>query len=67
MAHASSRSGAHRHVGVDGLLQLIGPVTLLDSLRAVRPVPETDRFVAYFESMADVSGIVLARGSVTVR
>jgi hypothetical protein len=33
----------------------------------LRPAPETDRFVAYYESMANVSGIVLARDSVTVR
>lgn len=32
----------------------------------LRPAPETNRFVAYFESMADVSGIVLARDSTTV-
>jgi hypothetical protein len=29
--------------------------------------PETDRFVSYFESMADASGVVLARDSATVR
>lgn len=33
----------------------------------LQPATETDRFVAYFESMADVSGIVLARDSVIVR
>jgi hypothetical protein len=33
----------------------------------LQPAPETDRFVSYFESMADVSGTVLARDSVTVR
>jgi hypothetical protein len=33
----------------------------------LRPAPETDRFVAYYESMANVSGIVLARDSATVR
>jgi hypothetical protein len=33
----------------------------------LQPAPETDRFVAYYESMADVSGITLARDSVTVR
>jgi len=33
----------------------------------LQPAPETDRFVRYFESMADVSGTVLARDSVTVR
>jgi hypothetical protein len=32
----------------------------------LQPAPETDRFVAYYESMADVSGIVLARHSVTL-
>jgi hypothetical protein len=33
----------------------------------LQPATETDRFVGYFESMADVSGTVLARDSVTVR
>jgi hypothetical protein len=33
----------------------------------LQPAAETDRFVTYFESMADVSGTVLARDSVTVR
>jgi hypothetical protein len=33
----------------------------------LRPARETDRFVSYFESMANVSGIVLARDSVTLR
>jgi hypothetical protein len=33
----------------------------------LRPAPETNRFVSYFESMADASGVVLARDSVTVR
>jgi hypothetical protein len=33
----------------------------------LQPAAETDRFVAYYESMADVSGIVLARESVNVR
>jgi hypothetical protein len=33
----------------------------------LRPARETDRFVSYFESMADVSGTVLARDSVIVR
>jgi hypothetical protein len=33
----------------------------------LRPATETDRFVSYFESMADVSGTVLARDSVIVR
>jgi hypothetical protein len=33
----------------------------------LQPAPETNRFVAYYESMADVSGLVLARDSVTVR
>jgi hypothetical protein len=33
----------------------------------LQPAAETDRFVSYFESMADVSGTVLARDSVTVR
>ena len=33
----------------------------------LQPAPETDRFVSYYESMADVSGTVLARDSVTVR
>jgi hypothetical protein len=33
----------------------------------LQPAPETDRFVRYYESMADVSGTVLARDSVTVR
>jgi hypothetical protein len=33
----------------------------------LQPAPETNRFVAYYESMADVSGTVLARDSVTVR
>jgi hypothetical protein len=33
----------------------------------LQPAPETDRFVRYFESMADVSGTILARDSVTVR
>jgi hypothetical protein len=33
----------------------------------LQPAPETNRFVAYFESMADASGTVLARDSVTVR
>jgi hypothetical protein len=33
----------------------------------LQPAAETDRFVAYFESMADVSGTVLARDSITVR
>jgi hypothetical protein len=33
----------------------------------LQPAPETDRFVRYFESMADVSGTVLARDSVTAR
>lgn len=33
----------------------------------LQPAPETDRFVRYFESMADISGTVLARDSVTVR
>ena len=32
----------------------------------LQPARETNRFVAYFESMADVSAIVLARDSVTV-
>jgi hypothetical protein len=32
----------------------------------LQPAPETDRFVRYYESMADVSGTVLARDSVTV-
>lgn len=32
-----------------------------------RPARETDRFVSYFESMADASGTVLARDSVIVR
>jgi hypothetical protein len=32
----------------------------------LQPAAETDRFVAYFESMADASGTVLARDSVTV-
>jgi hypothetical protein len=33
----------------------------------LQPAPETDRFVAYYESMAGSSGIVLARDSVTLR
>jgi hypothetical protein len=33
----------------------------------LQPAAETDRFVTYFESMAHVSGVVLARDSVTVR
>ena len=33
----------------------------------LQPAPETDRFVVYFESMADVSAVVLARDSATVR
>jgi hypothetical protein len=33
----------------------------------LQPAAETDRFVAYFESMAHVSGLALARDSVTVR
>ena len=33
----------------------------------LQPAPETDRFVAYYESMAGVSGLVLARDSVMVR
>jgi hypothetical protein len=33
----------------------------------LQPAPETDRFVSYYESMADVSGTVLARDSVTAR
>jgi hypothetical protein len=33
----------------------------------LQPAPETNRFVTYFESMADASGTVLARDSVTVR
>jgi hypothetical protein len=33
----------------------------------LQPAAETDRFVAYFESMANVSGIALARDSVTIR
>ncbi|MDB4873899.1 MAG: hypothetical protein JWM41_345 [Gemmatimonadetes bacterium] len=33
----------------------------------LQPAPETNRFVAYFESMADASGTVLARDSVIVR
>jgi hypothetical protein len=33
----------------------------------LQPAAETDRFVAYFESMAHVSGLTLARDSVTVR
>ncbi len=33
----------------------------------LRPASETDRFVRYFESMADVSGTVLARDSVIAR
>jgi hypothetical protein len=33
----------------------------------LQPAAETDRFVSYFESMAEVSGTVLARDSVTVR
>jgi hypothetical protein len=33
----------------------------------LQPAPETNRFVSYYESMADVSGTVLARDSVTVR
>jgi hypothetical protein len=33
----------------------------------LQPARETDRFVSYFESMADVSGTVLARDSVIVR
>jgi hypothetical protein len=33
----------------------------------LQPAPETNRFVAYYESMADVSGTVLARDSITVR
>jgi hypothetical protein len=33
----------------------------------LQPAPETDRFVGYFESMANVSGTVLARDSITVR
>jgi hypothetical protein len=33
----------------------------------LQPSVETDRFVAYFESMADASATVLARDSVTVR
>jgi hypothetical protein len=33
----------------------------------LRPARETDRFVSYFESMADVSGTVLARDSAVVR
>jgi hypothetical protein len=33
----------------------------------LRLAPETERFVAYYESMADVSGIILARDSITVR
>jgi len=32
----------------------------------LQPAPETNGFVAFFESMADVSAIVLARDSVTV-
>jgi hypothetical protein len=32
----------------------------------LQPAPETNRFVAYFESMADASGTVLARDSLTV-
>jgi hypothetical protein len=33
----------------------------------LQPAAETDRFVAYFESMANVSGIALARDSIIVR
>jgi hypothetical protein len=33
----------------------------------LQPAPETNRFVAYYEAMADVSGTVLARDSITVR
>jgi hypothetical protein len=33
----------------------------------LQPALETNRFVSYFESMADVSGTVLARDSATVR
>jgi hypothetical protein len=32
----------------------------------LQPAPETDRFVAYYESMAGSSGIVQARDSVTL-
>ncbi|HEU4641099.1 MAG TPA: hypothetical protein VFS44_01505 [Gemmatimonadaceae bacterium] len=34
---------------------------------SLRPAPETDRFVAWFDAMADHSAIVLARDSVTIR
>jgi hypothetical protein len=33
----------------------------------LRPAPETNRFVAYYESMSSTSGMVLARDSITVR
>jgi hypothetical protein len=33
----------------------------------LQPAAETDRFVAYFESMAHVSGLALARDGITVR
>ena len=33
----------------------------------LRPARETEPFVAYFESMADVSGTVLARDNLVVR
>jgi hypothetical protein len=33
----------------------------------LQPAAETDRFVAFFESMAQGSGLALARDSVTVR
>jgi hypothetical protein len=34
---------------------------------SLQPAVETNRFVAYYESMADVSGTTLARDSITVR
>jgi hypothetical protein len=34
---------------------------------SLQPAPETDRFVAYYDSMAAASGIVLARNSAVVR
>ena len=33
----------------------------------LQPAPETNRFVSYYEAMADVSGTILARDSITVR
>jgi hypothetical protein len=33
----------------------------------LQPAPETNRFVTYYESMANASAMILARDNVTVR